>query len=106
MAPCAAYDRQVVGVVAGAGPFGRRSSSAVRPGLDERRVPLVGKAACQADAAYGAIEVGDLLTSSATAGPAMRVADAPRAFGAVIGKAMRPLAAGEKSLLPILVAMQ
>ena len=95
--PCAAaYDRKVVGVVAGAGSFRPAIVLGRRPGLDERRVPIsvMGKAACQADAAYGAIEVGDLLTSSATAGTAMRVADAPRAFGAVIGKALTPLREG------------
>jgi hypothetical protein len=95
--PCAAaYDRKVVGVVAGAGSFRPAIVLGRRPGLDERRVPIsvMGKAACQADGAYGAIEVGDLLTSSATAGTAMRVADAPRAFGAVIGKALTPLREG------------
>ena len=97
VAPCAAaYDRKVVGVVAGAGSFRPAIVLGRRPGLDELRVPIsvMGKAACQADAAYGAIEVGDLLTSSATAGTAMRVADAPRAFGAVIGKALTPLREG------------
>jgi hypothetical protein len=95
--PCvAAYDRKVVGVVAGAGSLRPAIVLGRRPGIDERRVPIsvMGKAACQADAAYGAIEVGDLLTSSATAGTAMRVADAPRAFGAVIGKALTPLREG------------
>ena len=95
--PCAAaYDRKVVGVVAGAGSFRPAIVLGRRPGLEERRVPIsvMGKAACRANAAYGAIEVGDLLTSSATAGTAMRVADAPRAFGAVIGKALTPLREG------------
>jgi hypothetical protein len=95
--PCtAAYDRKVVGVVAGAGSFRPAIVLDRRAGNDERRVPIsvMGKAACRADAAYGAIEVGDLLTSSPTAGTAMRVADAPQAFGAVIGKALTPLPAG------------
>lgn len=91
------YDRKVVGVVAGAGAY--------RPGIvmDHReshtgapRVPIsiMGKAACRADAGPGAIAVGDLLTTSPTPGCAMRVADPARAFGAVIGKALTPLAEG------------
>jgi hypothetical protein len=92
--PCtAAYDRKVVGVVAGAGSFRPAIVLDRRPGRDERRVPIsvMGKAACRADASYGVIEIGDLLTSSPTPGTAMRVVDAPQAFGAVIGKALTPL---------------
>jgi hypothetical protein len=39
------------------------------------------------------------------AGHAMKAADPRRAFGAVIGKALRPLPAG-RGLVPILVALQ
>jgi hypothetical protein len=35
----------------------------------------------------------------------MRATDAARAFGAVIGKALRPLQSGQ-SMIPILVALQ
>jgi len=80
--------------------------------LDKRdsastRVPVsfLGKVYCNVDADYGAIQVGDLLTTSPTDGCAMKVSDPLRAFGAVIGKALRPLAHGRGSI-PMLVALQ
>ncbi|MEP6599955.1 MAG: hypothetical protein ABJB98_10990 [Actinomycetota bacterium] len=107
-----AYDKAVAGVVSGAGSY--------RPGivLDDRAdnadpsddtgrvtVALVGKVYCQVDASHGAVEVGDLLTTSPTPGYAMKAADATRAFGSIIGKALKPLASGQ-GLLPVLVALQ
>ena len=68
-------------------------------------VALLGKVFCNVDASYGSIEVGDLLTTSDTPGHAMKASDASRAFGTVIGKALRPLRHG-KALVPILVALQ
>jgi hypothetical protein len=53
----------------------------------------------------GAIEVGDLLTTSPTRGHAMKVDEPMKAFGAVIGKALRPLREGQ-GLIPILIALQ
>jgi hypothetical protein len=100
------YDRRVAGVISGARDL--------RPGLildrqcfSESRLPLalVGKVYCKADAAYGSIEVGDLLTTSPTPGHAMKASDPLKAFGAVIGKALRPLQSGA-GLIPILVALQ
>ena len=100
------YDKRVAGVVSGAGDY--------RPGmiLDRRdssqpRMPiaLVGKVYCKVDAQYGAVAIGDLLTTSPTPGHAMRAVDPLKAFGAVIGKALRPLKSGQ-DLIPILVALQ
>jgi hypothetical protein len=68
-------------------------------------VALMGKVFCKVDARFGAVEVGDLLTTSATPGHAMKAGEPLHAFGAVIGKALRPLAAGQ-ALIPILVALQ
>jgi hypothetical protein len=93
-------------VISGAGEF--------KPGmiLDRRdsvgkRAPLalVGKVYCRADAQYGSIEVGDLLTTSPTPGHAMKACNSQQAFGAVIGKALRPLRRGQ-GLVPILIALQ
>jgi hypothetical protein len=101
-----AYDRKVAGVISGAGEYkpglilGRRNSSAERWPL-----ALVGKVYCKVDAGCGSVEIGDLLTTSSTPGHAMRADDPPKAFGAVIGKALRPLAVG-RGLIPILVALQ
>ena len=53
-----------------------------------------------------AIEAGDLLTTSDTPGHAMKAADAGRRAGAVIGKAMSPLAQGQRGLVLVLVNLQ
>jgi hypothetical protein len=57
------------------------------------------------DAQYSAIAVGDLLTTSATPGHAMKAIDPLKAFGSVIGKALCPLNAGQ-GMIPILIALQ
>jgi hypothetical protein len=101
-----AYDKRVAGVVSGAGYC--------KPGIildkkksKNKRVPvaLVGKVYCKVDADYSEIRVGDMLTTSKTNGHAMKVQDPLKAFGAVIGKALRPLKTG-KGLIPILIALQ
>lgn len=101
-----AHDKRVAGVISGAGDY--------KPGIvldnqqsQSKRQPiaLVGKVYCKVDAAYGAIEVGDLLTTSPTPGHAMRAGDPLKAFGTVIGKALRPLKEGQE-LIPILIALQ
>ncbi len=100
-----AYDNKVVGVISGAGEY--------QPGIvldrkrDGNRVPiaLLGKVYCKVDANYSAIEVGDLLTTSPTAGHAMKATDPFKAFGSVIGKALRPKSDG-RGMIPVLVALQ
>jgi hypothetical protein len=101
-----AYDRRVAGVVSGAGDY--------KPGiiLDKQEsqpnrapIALLGKVYCKVDASHDPIEVGDLLTTSDTPGHAMRASDPLLAFGAVIGKALRPLEEGQ-DLIPILIALQ
>jgi hypothetical protein len=103
------YDSKVAGVVSGAGIF--------RPGIvldrqvegsrlkNRTPIALTGKVYCKADAQYGAIKVGDLLTTSATRGHAMKAADAARAFGTVIGKSLKSLPSG-KGLIPVLISLQ
>jgi hypothetical protein len=101
-----AYDKRVAGIVSGAGdckPALILDRKDVRP--NRQPVALVGKVFCKVDAQYSAIEVGDLLTSSPTPGHAMKACDPFRGFGAVIGKALRPLAEG-RGLIPVLVALQ
>jgi len=102
----AAYDTKVAGVVSGAGML--------RPGIllgrqadESGRMPvaLSGTVYCKVDAAFGAVGVGDLLTTSSTLGHAMKALEPGRAVGAVIGKALRPLRDG-RGLIPILVALQ
>ena len=71
----------------------------------EHPVALTGRVWCWCDASFGAIEPGDRLTTSATPGHAMKAADSQRAIGAVIGKAMTPLADG-RGLVLVLVQPQ
>jgi len=101
-----AYDKRVVGVISGAGNY--------KPGivLDKQQtsgnrqpIALMGKVFCKVDAQFGMIEVGDLLTTSPIPGHAMKTSDPLKAFGAVIGKALRPLTEGQ-GLIPILIALQ
>jgi hypothetical protein len=101
-----AYDKKVAGVVSGAGEY-RHALLLDKKPSDEQRIPvaLVGKVYCKVDAQYSPIEVGDLLTTSATPGHAMKAADSVKAFGSVIGKALRPLRGGH-GLIPILVSLQ
>lgn len=102
-----AYDRKVAGVVAGAGAYRPGIVLDKQAGSSEMRaaVSLMGKAYCKVDAGYAPIEVGDLLTSSPTQGHAMKAVDQRRAFGAVVGKALRPLDEG-CGLIPILITLQ
>jgi hypothetical protein len=101
-----AYDKRVAGVISGAGGY--------KPGIVLGRDPsngkampiaLSGKVYCKADAGQAPIHVGDLLTTSDIPGYAMKATDPIKAFGAVIGKALRPLEKGQ-GLIPILVALQ
>jgi len=101
-----AYDRKVVGVVAGAGHYRPGMvMDKVETGAERTVVSLMGKVFCKADASYGAIHVGDLLTSSETPGHAMRAGDAGKAFGTVVGKALGRLESGQ-GLIPMLIALQ
>ena len=68
-------------------------------------IALTGRVWCWCDASNRAIEPGDRLTTSATPGYAMKVTDNQRAIGAVIGKAMTPLADG-RGLVLVLVQPQ
>lgn len=100
-----AYDRRVVGVVAGAANkvpgivLNRHPAGAPRV-----PVALIGQARCKVDATHHPITVGDLLATSATPGHAMAVTGTP-APGTVIGKALRPVTTGQ-ALIPILVFLR
>jgi hypothetical protein len=58
---------------------------------------------CRVDAAYGAIGIGDLLTTSPTAAHAMRAGE--NAGGAILGKAMEPLEEGS-GLIRVLISLR
>lgn len=103
----APYDRRVAGVISGAG--------GVNPGVilgqagtaadGEHPVALSGRVYCRCDASFGAIQPGDLLTTSPTRGHAMKVTEQERAQGAILGKAMSDLQDG-CGLVLVLVTLQ
>jgi hypothetical protein len=100
------YDKKVAGVVSGAGDCKPGIVLGRKPAHPDRvPIALVGRVFCKADAEYSPIEAGDLLTTSPTPGHAMKATDSVRAFGAVIGKALQPLKAGQ-ALIAVLIALQ
>jgi hypothetical protein len=100
-----AYDHRVAGILSGAGDMkpgiilGKQRSEQTRQPL-----ALTGKVFCKVDAQYSSIGVGDLLTTSPTPGHAMKAVDSLKSFGAVIGKALRPLKEGQ-GLIPVLIGL-
>jgi hypothetical protein len=90
--------------VAGAKGIG----SAVRLGSEQfdYDAALAGRVYCNVDATEVGVEPGDLLTTSATPGYAMKAADYARAQGAVLGKAMEKLEKGTKGQVLVLVTLQ
>lgn len=98
------YDQKVAGIVAGA----KGQGSGVRLGSDQfdYDVALAGRVYCNVDATCGAVSPGDLLTTSPTPGYAMVVRDYTKAQGAILGKAMEALPAGEKGQILVLVTLQ
>ncbi len=102
-----AYDRRVAGIVSGAGDVmpGMIMSQVGTVADGEHPIALTGRVYCLVDARFGAIEPGDLLTTSATPGHAAKVDDHAKATGAVIGKAMSGLSEG-RGLVLVLVSLQ
>jgi hypothetical protein len=103
-----AYDRTVAGVISGA--------NGVRTGMmmgqsetladGAHAVALTGRVYVMVDAGEEAIEPGDLLTTSDVAGHAMKVSHHDAAQGAILGKAMTRLDAGERGMVLVLVSLQ
>ena len=87
-----AADRSVVGIVAGEPGRTYDARIGAVDGHGEAPIVVSGFALCKVDASYGAIRVGDLLTTSPTSGRAMR-SENPAA-GTILGKALEPLASG------------
>jgi len=98
------YDSKVAGIVAGAKGIG----SGVRLGVGQfdYDVALAGRVFCNVDATEAAVQAGDLLTTSAVPGYAMKATDYDRARGAILGKAMESLEKGQKGQILVLVTLQ
>ena len=103
-----ACDKRVAGIISGAGGVktGMLMGQAGTKADGKHPVALTGRVYCWVDAgAGGAIEAGDLITTSNTPGHGMKVTDHARAAGAIIGKAMSSLEKG-KGLVLVLVSLQ
>jgi len=102
------YDHTVAGIVSGANGI-NPGVSLTQTGVEETQgstlVALTGRLYALADAKYGEIKPGDLLTTSDTLGHIMKVSDYSKARGAIIGKAMTALKAGQGHVL-VLVSLQ
>lgn len=99
------YDRNVVGVISGAGEYRPAIILGGQPSKGRLPIALVGKAFCKVDADWGSIRPGDMLTTSPTRGHAMKAQDPQKAFGSAIGKALSSLQTG-RGLIPILVMLR
>jgi hypothetical protein len=102
-----AYDRTVAGIISGAGGVQPGMTMGQRDTVADggQPVALTGRVYVWADASRGAVQPGDLLTTSDRAGHAMKVADYDRAHGAILGKAMTALSEGQ-GLVLVLVSLQ
>jgi len=103
-----AYDRTVAGIISGANGIktgmmmGQEGSEAD----GAYPVALTGRVYVMVDATSGAILPGDLMTTSDVPGHAMKVEDYEQARGAIIGKAMTAIEAGERGMVLVLVTLQ
>jgi hypothetical protein len=101
----APYDRRVAGVASGAKDYRPAITLGALDPARKLPVTLSGTTYCLATRANGPIHVGDLLTTSAIPGHAMRATDAKASQGAILGKAMEDLA-GERGPILILASLQ
>ncbi|MCI0541640.1 MAG: hypothetical protein L0Z50_41100 [Verrucomicrobiales bacterium] len=102
------YDRKRVGIISGGNGLkpGLVLRDAGNPHADgEQPIALTGQVWCHADASFGTIEPGDLLTTSSTAGHAMKVTDFDKARFAVLGQALTGLK-GDRGWVQVLVRAQ
>ncbi len=103
-----ACDKRVAGIISGAGGVrtGMLMGQAGTKADGKHPVALTGRVYCWVDAdAGGAVEAGDLITTSDTPGHGMKVTNHAVASGSIIGKAMSPLEKG-RGLVLVLVSLQ
>jgi hypothetical protein len=87
------------------GMLGSRSSMDDNHRADEIPMAVVGIVPTKVSAENGPIRRGDLLVTSSTPGYAMKGTDRDRMLGAVVGKALEPLAEGT-GIIEVLVTVQ
>jgi hypothetical protein len=102
------YDGRVVGVYSTRPGFlGADKGGVTEVGPDDAPVAVLGVVPVKVSAENGAIQPGDLLTTSSTPGHAMRCEGLERCFGRTLGKALEPLPAGQDAgVIRMLVTLQ
>ncbi|GBC93729.1 hypothetical protein HRbin15_02231 [bacterium HR15] len=102
-----AYNKRVVGVVAGANGLSKGIILGnLEGGENHTPIAMSGRVWVYADATKRAIEPGDFLTTADKPGYAMAVDNLAQAQGAIIGKAMTRLEKGTTGMVLILVNLQ
>jgi hypothetical protein len=100
------YDRRVAGVYSTRpGMLGADKNGASRVDADDAPVAIVGIVPTKVSAMNGPIRVGDLLTTSSTPGYAMRCRNRVKCVGAIVGKALEPMSAGNR-VIKVLVMLR
>lgn len=102
-----AHNRRVAGIVSGANdlPAGAIMGHTSKEMEDAPAIALTGRVWVKCDKSNGAIEPGDLLTTSEQAGHAMKVTNHVAAQGSIIGKAMTALDS-DNGMVLVLVSLQ
>jgi len=96
-----AYDKKLAGIISGANGINAGVMMGQKGSIADGEFPvaLTGRVYVKADASFGAIKSGDILTSSPISGYAMKVKKYSKAHGATIGKAMSELENGRGYVL-------
>lgn len=111
------YEKGVIGIVSGSPAIlfeGSELEIAPKPnGFTKGIKPpvaLVGRIQCNVSIENGPIERGDLLSSSSTAGHAMKATDKNKSFGTIVGKALQDFNGGpngeKEGKIIVLVSLQ
>lgn len=103
-----AYDKKVAGVISGANGIKAGMMMGHQGTIADGKHPVAisGRVYVKADATGAAIHPGDLLTTSDMPGFAMKAANPRKATGAIIGKAMTSLQAGQTGHVLVLLSIQ
>jgi hypothetical protein len=98
------YSRRVVGVYSTRpAVLGAEKGGISRVDADDVPVAISGIVPTRVTTENGPIQVGDLLVTSSRPGYAMRATNPRQMLGAVVGKAMEPLAAGSGSIKVLVI---
>gem|GEM_PF-2137865 len=95
------YDKKVAGVISGAGKY-FAGVCLLQEELSRGAMPIAQLGTVEV-LVIGPVWVGDFLTTSNIPGYAMKAKNRRKSYGSVIGKAMTPLAKGEKGLVEMMV---